>query len=294
MTDISCIIVTFNNEHVIQKCLESIVQDMGDYTGEIIIIDNASNDKTVPVARSVKCRDFCEIIIIENLFNLGFTRAVNQGLSGSKGEFVVLLNPDTVIHADFFAATTLYLREHNDVGIVAPRHVADDGSVVPSCRRFPNHLSLLPYLCGLNHLFPKSEIFNGWKMGNFNHSSARTVDQPMGACIVTRRKDFEEVGYFDEQFHMFFSDVDWCKRYSIAGKKSYFLPSAMITHEPGYSVRQMPVRMVISSHRSFLKFFRKYYRGYLWIIPNIVMSGVLFFAAAGRIVFAAVNTKTEN
>ena len=293
MTDISCIIVSFNSEQVIRKCLESIVSDIGEYTGEIIIVDNASNDNTLSVVRSVKLIDSCKIIIIENLSNLGFTRAVNQGLSGSKGEFVVLLNPDTVIHANFFTTTIHYLNDHDDTGIVAPQHIAYDGSVVPSCRKFPNHLSIVPYLCGLNVLFPKSKIFNGWKMGNFDHSSAQTVDQPMGACLVTKKIFFEVIGYLDEQFHMFFSDVDWCKRYDIAGKKSVFLPTAKITHEPGHSVRKMPVRMIVSSHWSFLKFFRKYYRGYLWILPNFIMGWVLLIAAAGRIGFSAVSTRKK-
>ncbi|KPK95570.1 hypothetical protein AMJ80_04805 [bacterium SM23_31] len=283
MPDISCIIVTFENEETIGGCLESVTADLNEFSAEIILIDNASTDNTLPVAHGFREKCSHDFRIIKNLFNLGFARAINQGIAASNGEFILLLNPDTVIHPGFFLRMVSFLRENPDVGIVAPQQLTASGSILPSCRNFPTHLSLFFNVSGLSVLFPKSRIFNGWKMGWFDHKTSRTVQQPMGACLLIRKSDVEKVGYMDEQFRMFFNDVDWCRRFLEAGKTAYFLADAKITHYAGHSVRRKPVRMIFSSHRAFGRYFKKYYRKWYWILPDLISSIILLFTACIRI-----------
>jgi len=291
MPDISCIIVTYWNEETIGNCLKSIEADLTGYSAEIILIDNASGDQSVSIARSILNHAHCTCRIIENLHNLGFARGVNQGLAAARGDYILILNPDTILHEGFFAKSITFLKENPEIGLVAPKQVTSDGKILPSCREFPTHISLLFYVTGIALLFPESRKINAWKMGYFDHLSSRIVQQPMGACLLTRRKDFSEVGYMDERFWMFFNDVDWCLRFHRAGKKAYFLADAVITHSGGHSIYKNRIRMVLSSHRAFGLYFLKYYRGFRWIIPNVVAGMALTVTGIFRAVFPLFNPR---
>ncbi len=281
MKQIACIIVTYKNEETIGACLNSIVDDMSSRSFEIILIDNASGDKTLEKAKAA-IGNSDNLRIIENRFNLGFARAVNQGITASESELLLILNPDTVIHSGFFDKMISFLDENENYSIVAPRHLSENGETVSSCRRFPSHLSLLSYMTGLSAVFPKSRIINSWKMGDFDHLSSMDVEQPMGACMLTRRADVDEIGLMDENFRMFFNDVDWCARFLKEKKKIFYLAEAVITHSGGHSVRKDRSRMILSSHLSFARYFFKYYSSPLWIIPNIIISVLLIITALVR------------
>lgn len=288
MSVISCIIVTFKSEDTIAECLTSLVDTVSDILHEIIVIDNDSGDRTVD-AVSGMAESHPRIKLIVNRSNLGFARAVNQGLAAGSGDYFLILNPDTVLHDNSLQTMLTFLRENNEYGIVAPKHVTPDGSTLKSCREFPTHLSLFWYMTGVAALFPRSRIFNGWKMGWFDHAESRDVDQPMGACLLTSRQDFEEIGYLDEQFSMFFNDVDWCRRYSDHGKKIRFLHEAVITHHGGHSIRKRKIRMILSSHLAFFRYFRKYYQSFNWIIPNTIIACLLLITAVVRVFTHALN-----
>lgn len=254
-------------------------------------MDNQSEDDTVPVIKDNLKDNPDKFRLIENLFNLGFARAVNQGLTVSNGKYVLLLNPDTTIHKGFFQTMVACLDDNPDIGIVGPQHLNSVGKIDPSCRKFPNHLSLLCRLTGLDLVFPGNSVLNGWKMGNFDHSESRVVDQLMGAAMMMRKKDIDSVGYLDEQFRMFFNDVDICRRFFDHGKSAYFLSNAKITHIVGHSVKQKVVRMIVSSHWSYVRYLRKYFRKWYWFVPNLVASIALISAACVRIVLAPFRRK---
>lgn len=291
MPDISCLIVTYNNESTISDCIQSIKKDLNSFSCEIIVIDNMSNDDTVPVLKNILKDDPQNIRLIENLFNLGFARAVNQGLTVVNGKYVLLLNPDAMILKGFFRFLMSFLDDNPEIGIVGPQHLNVNREIAPSCREFPGHLSLLFRLSGLDLLFSKNRVLNGWKMGYFDHKASRIVDQLMGAAMMMRKKDMESVGYLDEQFKMFFNDVDICKRFLKHGKSSYFLPDAKITHIVGHSVRQKPVTMIVSSHRAYVRYLRKYFRNWYWIVPNLTASIALIIAACVRIALVPFRKK---
>ena len=291
MPDISCLIVTYNNESTISSCIQSLIKDLNSHTSEIIIIDNQSEDATVSAIKVILKDNPEKIRLIENLFNFGFARAVNQGLTISKGKYVLILNPDTVIHEGFFQTMVSFLDDKPDIGIAAPQHLNKAGEIIPSCREFPDHLSLLFRLLGFDIVFSGNRVFDGWKMGYFDHNESRVVDQPMGAALMMRKKDIDSVGYMDEQFRMFFNDVDLCRRFFEHGMNAYFLSDAKITHIVGHSVKQKAVRMILSSHWSYVRYLRKYFRQWYWFVPNLLASVALVSTACVRIVLVLFRKK---
>jgi len=287
MRDVACIVVTFKNEETIAACLKSVSDDLSGYSAEIVLVDNDSGDGTVAAARSA-VNSGVPLRIIENHFNAGFARGVNQGIAASDSAYILILNPDAVIQNGFFSTMISYLEKNPGTGIVSPRHMSPQGETIPSCREFPTHISLLFNMTGLAALFPGSRVFNSWKMGYFDHETSREVDQPMGACMLTRMEDVDSVGYMDEQFWMFFNDVDWCRRYKQCGKKVMYLADAVIMHNAGHSVRKNRAKMIISSHRAFARYFRKYYTGCRWILPNLLTGCALLVSAGVRVFIHAV------
>lgn len=277
--DLSIIIVTWNSREDIEPCLRSVFRNSPRLSREVVVIDNASKDGTVHLIEE----KFPTVRIIGNRHNVGFARAVNQGLRSVKGNRILLLNPDTVIIEEALGEMARLLEEREDVGAVAPQLLNPDGSVQPSCRRFPTPASFLWEIIGLNRLFPRSPRFNGWKMGDFDHRTPREVDQPMASCIMVEGEVVARIGPMDERFPMFFNDVDWCLRMQEAGWKIYFLPSARVTHSLGASTRRRRTRMIFSSHKSAIDFLRKYARRPLARLALIPVSILLMVAGLVRI-----------
>lgn len=259
--ELSVVVVTFNNEHEIARCLQSVLREATNLKAQIVVVDNHSEDGTVRQVETVRRRaGATEMELISNTSNVGFTRALNQGLRRSRGRWLLALNPDTVLHPGSVATLLTTLKSNPDIGVVAPQLLNPDGSVQPSCRRFPRRRDVVFEALGLARLFPTSRTLNHWKMGDFDHRQRRDVDQPQGACLLFRRELLEKVGEWDEAFPMFFSDVDWCKRVRDAGYRIVFESGAQVTHRQGASVMQRRAQMVWSSHKSFCRYFHKHSR----------------------------------
>jgi len=294
LANISIIIVTFNHEQEIPGCLTTLNSAITSFQTEIFLIDNNSSDQTVSIANK-SLSTFNENhhwSIICNKTNKGFTPAVNQGLAQTHGEFVLILNPDTELpKKKLFEPLIDIFQNNNAVGIVAPQFRNPDGTIQASCRRFPRHRDVIYNALGLNLIFKKSKEFNYWKMEDFDHQSQREVEQPQGAFVLVRRKAMEQVGVLDEQFPMFFSDVDWCQRFNNKGWKILFVPGVQIIHHKGTSIYKNRLKMIWSSHRSFYDYFQKYYRGIGWKILNNITGEILIALALVRSFFYLVNSK---
>jgi len=284
--DVSVVIVTFNNEGVIGACLETLARDLGSKRAQIHVIDNGSEDGTVDVVAHAAQRlksSARTVTLTQNAVNVGFTRALNQGLRAANGEHILILNPDTRVQPGCMDALLDALSGSDDIGVVAPQLLNVDGSIQASCRRFPQRWNLIFEFTGLSRLFPFNDRLNYWKMGDFDHRTARIVEQPQGACLLTRRDVLARVGLWDEVFPMFFSDVDWCKRVYDCGFKILFEPRAKVVHARGASVLRNRAKMIWSSHRSFYTYFKKHGKSN-W--TNHVVGGLLLSAALLRIAWA--------
>lgn len=255
MTSVSIIIVTYNSGKEIINCVNSLLPQLNNINGEIIIIDNDSIDNTISLINDIESKS---ISIIQNKENFGYTKANNQGIKNTKSDYILLLNPDITVPNGVIKNLLNEIKDNNNLGAVAPQLRYPDGRIQKSCRRFPRRRDILYESIGLSKIFNNSKEFNYWKMGDFDHNKSRLVDQPAGAALLISKKIIDEIGLLDEQFPMFFSDVDLCKRIWDAGYNIQYTTNSFITHKGGASVYQKRIKMIVSSHFSFWKYFNKY------------------------------------
>jgi GT2 family glycosyltransferase len=271
---ISVITVSWNTRDLLRECLRSLVSELDGLDAEVFLIDNASHDGS---AEMVRCQ-FPEIKLVANASNRGFAAANNQALKTASGEFVLLLNPDTVVHKGAIRTLLQFMQAHPKAGIVAPQLLNTDGTVQRSCRQFPTFLNMSYELLGLSRIFANQPIFRQYKMLDWNHDDERQVDQPEGACLLLRKKVIDDVGLLDEGFFMLFEEVDWCYRIKEAGWEIWFTPKAKITHHYGQSIKQVKAKMILSSHRGLYRFWHKHYRGNRWYLDIFAYSGLMVLA----------------
>lgn len=276
--DISIIIVTWNSQDFIRNCLDSIFL-LGDRVSwEIIVVDNDSSDETAKIVREF----YPAVNLIENKRNLGYAKANNQGIEGAQGRYVLLLNPDTQLTENSLSSMYEFMERNPREGALGPKLLNPDKSTQPSCREFPRFSNLIWEFTGLSRVFPTSRIFGRWRMGYFAFDRPREVDQPMGSCLMLRKGTLDEVGLFDEEFAMFFNDVDLCYRIKNAGWKIYFHPDAQVIHHKGASTRKVKRKMIWLSHLAFYKFFKKHRKGPVNRLLLLLFSIPLFLSALPR------------
>jgi GT2 family glycosyltransferase len=227
----------------------------------VVVVDNASTDGTPEMVTS----RFPEVKLLQNSENVGFSRAYNQALQESKGRYLLVLNPDCVIHPGALAKLIEFLESEPKAGAVGPRLLNADGSLQFSCRRFPTFAAGLFRNTPLGRIFPGNRYSRQYLMMEWDHSRPQEVDWISGAAMLIRRQTLDEVGPLDEGFYMYCEDVDWCYRARQKGWKIYYLPTAIITHLIGRSSDQRPRAMVVEFHRSMRRFYRKHYAA-LWPI----------------------------
>ncbi|HID93426.1 MAG TPA: glycosyltransferase family 2 protein, partial [bacterium (Candidatus Stahlbacteria)] len=210
---LSIVIVTWNSEEYIDRCLSSI----GNSEYEIIVVDNNSKDNTVKIIEE----KFPHVKLIKNSYNSGYTHATNQGIKVANAPFILLLNPDTAILGNALDKMLQFMQSRDDIGALGPQLLNPDGSIQPSCREFPTFRNLFPEIIGITRIRKR---LSRWKMSYFDHNSLREVDQPMGSALLVRKEVIEKIGLLDEKYFNFMGDVDICHRIKKAGYKIYFLP----------------------------------------------------------------------
>ncbi len=286
---LSAIVVTYNNQSDLDDTLRALLENVTLRPLEVILIDNASKDGTREMihtfARENSSRNV-KILFRLNKKNRGFTHAVNQGLRHATGDYVLFLNPDVTLESEAVERMVKFLEVQPDIGVVAPQLLYPDGRIQKSCRHFPRYRDLFFEMTGLSSLFPRSKFFNYWKMGYFPHNRTRRVDQPQGACLLTTKRVVDTIGFWDERFFLFFSDVDWCRRVKRRRFKIYFYPDAKAVHQKGSSVYRHRVKSLFYSHRDFIEYFWKTKRK-IWQWPvNWMVSVVLILAGILRMAVA--------
>lgn len=284
--DVSIIIVSWNSSQFIGECLDSIYSHKGKLRFEVLVVDNNSEDATRDIIREF----YPWVILIENKENSGYARANNQGIVSSVGKYVVLLNPDVKLRDNALLDLFLFMENHPEAGAAGPQLLNRDGSIQPSCREFPSFSTLIYDVLGLSYVFPRSRIFGRWRMGYFDHNSEREVDQPMASALILRRKALAQVGLMDEDFFMFFNDVDLCYRLRKNRWNIYFYPDARAYHFLGGSTQKVKTRMIHLSHRGYFKFLKKHRETVLDEILLIPSACLLFLAAVVRILISKLRS----
>jgi hypothetical protein len=213
--------------------------------------------------------------LVVNAENRYYAAANNQALAAVEAEYKLLLNPDIVVHPGSLQTLVRFLDEHPQAGAVAPRLRGVHGEVQQTCRSFPGPDIVLYEALGLSRLFPRSRTFGKYRMSWWGYDETRRVDQPMASALLVRDAALQQIGLFDEQFPMFFNDVDLCKRLWDAGWEVWFTPEAELTHLGGASTRQVRREMIVESHRSFVRYYQKHYRGRINTVAYWVAVGLL-------------------
>lgn len=269
--------------------MRSLFSDLSGNVGlesEVFVVDNNSSDRSAAMV----AQEFPMVHLIANHDNRGFAAANNQALTLCKGEFILLLNPDTVVHCGAIKTLLDFIKQRPLAGVVAPQLLNADGSIQPSCRQFPTFLNMFYELCGLSRLFPNQPMFRQYKMLDWHHNSQRQVDQPEGACLLVRRAVIDDVGQLDEGFFMLFEEVDWCFRIKKKGWQIWFTPAAKVTHHYGQSIKQVKSKMILSSHRGLYRFWYKHYRGKRFYLDGVAYGGLMALAY-GRIFMQRLKQK---
>src|SRR5215472_2255053 len=242
---LSIIVLCWNDREVIAECLKSIVANTRFTDFEVIISDNGSTDGSVEFIRS----SYPMVKVIENGKNLRFAKANNIGIRASQGEYVLILNPDTVIHDRTLDRMIAFADRHPEVGAFGCRVLNADLSYQVSARPFPSFRAewiVALYLRGLGRLnkWFTSDSYPGW-----NGTSERQVDWVSGCFILIRGGLLKSLGGFDEQFFYYYEDMDLCRRIWEAGYTIVYTPVATITHLGGQSTKTRfpPLSFVLDS-----------------------------------------------
>lgn len=253
--DISIIIVNWNTCSVLKDCLASIFGQQQTVSFEVIVVDNASSDKSVEMVS----QDFPDVKIIQNSENRGFAAANNQGIASASGRYVLLLNSDTVILNDALGKTVGFADSRSEAAVIGCRVLNLDGSLQRSCFMFPSILNLLLNLFSLHKLWPRSKFFGRERMSWWDFDTEHEVDAVVGCFMLVRKEALEQAGGMDEEFFMYAEEADWCYRFKKAGWKILFTPEAEIIHLEGQSSKLATTRMLLQLYGSTLKFIRKHY-----------------------------------
>jgi GT2 family glycosyltransferase len=252
---LSICIVNYQARDYLNDCLRSIIANppLGEY--EIIVVDNGSTDGS----REMLQTDFPDVAVIENPTNLGFTSPMNQALRHATGSFLLLLNPDTLIHPQAFNRLIAFMQEHPQVGICGPKVLNTDGSLQAPCRRGESRpWAVISYFLGLHRLFPNSRLFGGYLLNYMGEDVTHEVAGVAGSCMLIRRQVVDQIGYLDERFFAYQEDADYCFQARRAGWQVYYLPTAQVTHFGGEGgSRVQPYRSIYAWHRSYWLYYRK-------------------------------------
>jgi GT2 family glycosyltransferase len=244
----SVVTVNYHSWPYVLWCIDSLhANGYGDF--EVVVVDNEGGPvpELPPSTR-----------LIHNRENVGFARACNQGISASEGEYVVLVNPDTVVGKGFFESLEKLFDENRRVGVAGPRIVDGEGNLQLSARKELNFVSgLLGRTSLLTRLFPQSPLVRRLFPAAEKLAGTTEVDWVSGACMVLRRRTLEEIGLMDERFFMYFEDADLCRRAREAGWLVCYLPQVEVLHHTGASTRGKP-RAIWNLHKSAFLYHRKH------------------------------------
>lgn len=244
----SVITVNYDSWPYTLRCIDSL--HATGYRGfEVIVVDNDRG--SVPeIPHPVR--------LIRNPQNVGFAKACNQGMLAAQGEYVVLINPDTLVEEDFFESLEEFFGGNPKAGVAGPRILDGGGILQLSARKEPSSLSgLLGRTSLLTRLFPKNPVVRRLFPAAGNPSGPTEVDWVSGACMVVRRRVLEEIGPMDERFFMYFEDADLCRRARDSGWLIYYLPQVEVLHHTGASSRDKP-RAIWNLHKSAFLYHRKH------------------------------------
>jgi N-acetylglucosaminyl-diphospho-decaprenol L-rhamnosyltransferase len=278
--ELSVIIVSYNVKYYLEQCICSVLKACTNINAEIIVIDNASADKSIEYLQS----KFEQVQFIKLETNAGFAKANNIALQKAEGNYVLYLNPDTIIVEDVITNCIQFLNEHNEAGAVGVKMVDGCGKFLPESKRaLPSLTASFFKLSGLAFLFPNSALFNAYALGNLDENKIHKVAVLSGAFFFTRKNILHSLNGFDEDFFMYGEDIDLGYRIQKAGFSNYYLGTNAILHFKGEST--VKDKAYVKNFYTAMKIFvQKHYQETTSFFFRCAIQTVYFFSFGARII----------
>jgi hypothetical protein len=283
---VSIVIVSWNVKSYLIDCIESILRYPAACTVEIIVVDNASTDGTAEAVRE----KFPSVCVIANAENTGFARANNQGAAAATGEYLFILNPDTLLPADTLDTLVAFMDRAPDIAMCGPRVLNDDRTIQRSVRGFPTWSAAFGRYTILKYLGLFKASLERWRCRRFDYNTQADVEQLIGAALLIRRTVFERLGGFDERFFMYYEEVDLCRRLKEQGLRVVYTPCAELIHLGGKSAKQIPAKKRFMTLESLLQYLEKHTSpGKSKMLSILFKAGVLFLQLYELTVFGVAH-----
>jgi len=266
--ELSIILVNWNGLEITRQCLKSIYEQTKNICFEIIVIDNASKDLSCKMIRE----EFPKVILVCNEENKGFAAANNQGINKSKGNFILLLNNDTIVLENAIEKTLFAAESNSKAAVMGCKVLNRDRTPQSSCFMFPSILNLIIAAAHLDTIFPKNKFFGRERYARSEWNEIKEVDVVAGCFMLVRRDAIEDTGTLDERFFMYGEETDWCMRFKKHGWKILFCPNGKIIHLGGESSKKIKGTMMLQLKGSILLFIKKHYSRLSYAAACIVIS----------------------
>ena len=252
---VSVIIVSYNVYPFLDNCLRSVIQSIKGIEHEIIVVDNASVDRTPQLLR----QHFPQVTLVENEINVGFAKANNQGIAIAHGEYILLLNPDTILSENTIEACVHFMHDHPGTGAVGVKMIDGSGKFLPESKRgLPTLRASFMKMTGLYKLAPNSSFWNSYYHGESKENETAQIEVLTGAFMFIRTSALVKAGLLDEDFFMYGEDIDLSYRITKAGYDIYYLPTTSIIHYKGESTKKASLNYLLTFYNAMLIFTQKH------------------------------------
>ena len=273
---VSIIIVNYNVKYFLEQCLFSVQKSIAGVASEIIVVDNNSIDDSVSYLQPL----FPQVFFIISKKNEGFAKACNKGFREAKGQYILFLNPDTILAEDVIQRTVMFFTQHADAGALGVRMIDGGGNFLKESKRsFPSPFTSMYKLVGFARMFPRSKFFSRYHLGHLNERENYEVDVLAGAFMMIKKEVLDTIGPFDETFFMYGEDVDLSYRIQQAGFKNYYVAETAIIHFKGESTKKGTLNYVRMFYNAMRIFVRKHYGGTKAGIFNISIQFAIWVRA---------------
>lgn len=278
--DLSVVIVNYNVVNFLEQCLNSVLAASKKLQIEVFVVDNNSVDGSVEFIR----QKFPKVNLIANKENVGFSKANNQAILQSKGRYVLLLNPDTVVEQDTFDKCVAYMDAHPNTGGMGVRMLDGKGRFLPESKRgLPTPAVSFYKIFGFSKLFPKSKKFGSYHLGYLDEHQIHEIDVLSGAFMLMRAETLSKVGLLDEAFFMYGEDIDLSYRIQQGGYSNVYFPETKIIHYKGESTKKGSLNYVFVFYNAMVIFAKKHFSARYARIFSIAIHTAIYLRAAASI-----------
>lgn len=273
---LSIVIVNYNVQHFLEQCLLSVRKAIKNIDAEVFVVDNNSVDGSVKMLKE----KFHDIILIESKDNLGFSKGNNLAMRQAKGEYILLLNPDTLVEEDTFEKCIRFMDEHPEAGGLGVKMVDGKGIFLPESKRgLPTPAVAFYKIFGLSTLFPKSKKFGAYHLGHLSKDETNEVEILSGAYMFMRKECLDKVGLLDEDYFMYGEDIDLSYRIIKGGYKNYYFADTRIIHYKGESTKKGSLNYVKVFYNAMIIFAKKHFSQNRASLFSFLINMAVYFRA---------------